>query len=178
MKPEEQNCIALVNLFTLSCQVLVRPMCNSLLCINCYGGGCREGDLVTITDRNDLQVAFKEVMDHSDRLQMQHGGPKLPNMIPPLRIHATRAKSEVGVVCLPCIVRMCACVCQQPWQYSMGAACFVCASSWSLSGNRRMLLRPTDSRYVWQKAGSSRARSRAWLLAGCEPKLATWQAVC
>lgn len=55
----------------------------------------REGDLVTITDRNDLQVALKEVVEHSDRLQAQHGGPKLPNMIPPLRIQATRAKSEV-----------------------------------------------------------------------------------
>ena len=60
---------------------------------------------MTITDRNDLQVALKEVVEYSDRLQQQHGGPKLPNMIPPLRIHATRAKSEVGnflFFSLPC----------------------------------------------------------------------------
>ncbi len=56
----------------------------------------REGDLVTITDRNDLQVALKEVVEQADRLQAQHGGPKLPNMVPPVRIHATRAKSEVS----------------------------------------------------------------------------------
>lgn len=61
----------------------------------------REGDLVTITDRNDLQVALKEVVEHSDRLQAQHGGPKLPNMIPPLRIQATRAKSEADVPAPP-----------------------------------------------------------------------------
>lgn len=57
---------------------------------------CREGDLVTITDRNDLQVALKEVVEQADRLQAQHGGPKLPNMVPPVRIHATRAKSQVS----------------------------------------------------------------------------------
>ncbi len=56
----------------------------------------REGDLVTITDRNDLQVALKEVVEQADRLQAQHGGPKLPNMVPPVRMHATRAKSEVS----------------------------------------------------------------------------------
>lgn len=55
----------------------------------------REGDLVTITDRNDLQVALKEVIDHADRLQTQHGGPRLPNMIPPLRLHAVKASKEV-----------------------------------------------------------------------------------
>jgi len=52
--------------------------------------------LVTITDRNDLQVALKEVVEQADRLQAQHGGPKLPNMVPPVRIQATRAKSEVS----------------------------------------------------------------------------------
>ena len=51
---------------------------------------------MTITDRNDLQVALKEVVEQADRLQAQHGGPKLPNMVPPVRIHATRAKSEVS----------------------------------------------------------------------------------
>ena len=55
----------------------------------------REGDLVTITDRNDLQMALKEVIDHADRLQAQHGGPRLPNMIPPLRLHAVKASKEV-----------------------------------------------------------------------------------
>lgn len=57
----------------------------------------KEGDLVTITDRNDLQVALKEVVEQADRLQAQHGGPKLPNMVPPVRIHATRAKSQADV---------------------------------------------------------------------------------
>ena len=56
----------------------------------------REGDLVTITDRNDLQLALKELVDQSDRIAASHGGPKLPNMVPPLRIHATKAKSEVS----------------------------------------------------------------------------------
>ena len=65
--------------------------------------GCREGDLVTITDRNDLQVALKEVVEQGDRLAAQHGGPKLPGMLPPLRIQATRAKSEVS----PCAVLPC-----------------------------------------------------------------------
>lgn len=55
----------------------------------------KEGDLVTITDRNDLQVALKEVVESADKATGQHGGPRLPNMVPPLRIHATRAKSEV-----------------------------------------------------------------------------------
>lgn len=55
----------------------------------------KEGDLVTITDRNDLQVALKEVVESAEKASGQHGGPRLPNMIPPLRIHATRAKSEV-----------------------------------------------------------------------------------
>ncbi|KAL3157883.1 hypothetical protein ABBQ32_012294 [Trebouxia sp. C0010 RCD-2024] len=57
----------------------------------------KEGDLVTITDRNDLQVALKEVVESADKAAGQHGGPRLPNMIPPLRIHATRAKSEADV---------------------------------------------------------------------------------
>lgn len=57
----------------------------------------KEGDLVTITDRNDLQVALKEVVESADKAAGQHGGPRLPNMIPPLRIHATRAKSEVCI---------------------------------------------------------------------------------
>ena len=56
----------------------------------------REGDLVTITDRNDLQVALKEVVENAEKAAGQHGGPRLPNMIPPLRLHATRAKSEVS----------------------------------------------------------------------------------
>ena len=62
----------------------------------------REGDLVTITDRNDLQMALKELVEQADRLAAQHGGPKLPNMIPPLRIHATRAKSEVSCYLWQC----------------------------------------------------------------------------
>lgn len=56
----------------------------------------KEGDLVTITDRNDLQVALKEVVEMAEKAPGQHGGPRLPNMIPPLRITATRAKSEVS----------------------------------------------------------------------------------
>lgn len=62
----------------------------------------REGDLVTITDRNDLQIALKEVIDHAERLQSQHGGPKLPHAIPPLRIHAVRASKEVSLPLHPC----------------------------------------------------------------------------
>lgn len=56
----------------------------------------REGDLVTITDRQDLHIALREVVEHADRLQAQHGGPKLPHAIPPLRIHAVRAAKEVS----------------------------------------------------------------------------------
>ena len=56
----------------------------------------KEGDLVTITDRNDLQVALKEVVESAEKASGQHGGPRLPNMVPPLRIHASRAKSEVS----------------------------------------------------------------------------------
>ena len=67
---------------------------------------------MTITDRNDLQVALKEVVDHADRLSAQHGGPKLPNMIPPLRIHATRAKSEVSQCAQLRCTRM-SCTCTQ-----------------------------------------------------------------
>lgn len=52
----------------------------------------REGELVTITDRNDLQQALRELVEQSERMQAQHGGPKLPNMMPPLRLHAVRAK--------------------------------------------------------------------------------------
>ena len=52
---------------------------------------------MSLVDRNDLQTALKEVVESAEKASGQHGGPRLPNMIPPLRIHASRAKSEVSL---------------------------------------------------------------------------------
>jgi ribosome recycling factor len=56
----------------------------------------REGDLVTITDRLDLGRALQQLVDQAQRggSQGSHGGPRLPDYIPPLRVQAVRVKSE------------------------------------------------------------------------------------
>ncbi|KAK9809941.1 hypothetical protein WJX72_002137 [[Myrmecia] bisecta] len=58
----------------------------------------REGDLVTITDKNDIHKAMQEAIDHMERMQSSGGsGARLPqNALPALRITLVRCKeSEV-----------------------------------------------------------------------------------
>ncbi len=53
----------------------------------------REGDLVTITDKNDLQKAMAELIE----AERANHGPKLPsaNLMPAMRIQVVKVASEV-----------------------------------------------------------------------------------
>ena len=54
---------------------------------------CREGDLVTVTSRQDLQRAMQEAISAS---QSSPHGPRLSNTLPPIRLQLVPVASEVG----------------------------------------------------------------------------------
>lgn len=55
---------------------------------------CREGDLVTVTSRADLQRAMQEAVTAS---QSSPHGPRLSNTLPPIRLQLAPVASEVGL---------------------------------------------------------------------------------
>lgn len=54
-----------------------------------------EGDLITISDRSDINLAINEVLQAYERsLGSGSGGPRLPPQIPPIRLVLTKVDDE------------------------------------------------------------------------------------
>ena len=61
---------------------------------------CRDADLVTITNKEDLEKAMAESLIQAERLQASHGQQGRYNaqaMLPPMRFSLQKVASEVGI---------------------------------------------------------------------------------
>lgn len=57
---------------------------------------CREGDLVTVTDKNDISKALEELVTTADKLlgSSHSGRNTLQQMLPPLRLQLVPVESQ------------------------------------------------------------------------------------
>ena len=62
---------------------------------------CREGDLVTIADKQDVHKALQELLEAAERKGGNQHGPRLhaQTPLPPLHLQLTPVASEVGFRC-------------------------------------------------------------------------------
>ena len=94
---------------------------------------CREGDLVTVTSRQDLQRAMQEAISAS---QSSPHGPRLSNTLPPIRLQLVPVASEVGSSGFT-VLRPLACDCQRTT--CQCTAVHLCAAKAEAAPRRRRL---------------------------------------
>ena len=70
--------------------------------LNSLCGTSREGDLVTVTDKNDIQKALEELVTTADKLlgSSHSGRNTLQQMLPPLRLQLVAVESPEVLHCL------------------------------------------------------------------------------